>query len=172
MIDEIYRVLAPGSRYVTFSLHSIEEVIDKFTNKKYNWDVRAYRVKSSRWNDKNNRRRAVAHTMIVCDKPDHQGNYPFRSLDSVPGVLSEEEFAVLNSKWKKVSSSWQGLHIIDRLHRLFELGESYCGLEFHDNRSTAIHSLSRDQLVRFFLSSQFIVTIPRLDERVTKFQMD
>ncbi len=51
MIDEIYRVMAPGSRYVTFSLHSVEEVVGKFANDKYDWKVSAYRVKSSRWNE-------------------------------------------------------------------------------------------------------------------------
>jgi hypothetical protein len=68
MIDEIYRVMAPGSRYITFSLHSLEETIRHFQDDKYKWKVSGFNIKSSRWNDDANRRRAVAHCMIVCDK--------------------------------------------------------------------------------------------------------
>lgn len=93
MIDEIYRVLAPGSRYISFSLHSVEEVVGKFSLEKYDWKVSAYRVKSSRWNEHEHRRRAVAHTMIVCDRPFADGSFPAAEYPlKVPGVLSEEEY--------------------------------------------------------------------------------
>lgn len=93
MIDEIYRVLAPGSRFITFSLHSVEEIEDKYNSPKYNWQVSYFRVKSSRWNENEHRRRAVAHTLIVCDKPYSDGSclndaYPLK----VPGTLEEDEY--------------------------------------------------------------------------------
>lgn len=115
MIDEIYRVMAPGGRYVTFSLHSIEEVLDKFQQpKRYDWRVFAYRVKSSRWNEGEHRRRAVAHTMIVCDKaggnPDSENVAsvaPALASDpaTVPQVLSDEDYAALKAHADKVSLS-------------------------------------------------------------------
>jgi hypothetical protein len=102
MIDEIYRVMAPGSRYVTFSLHSIEEIKDKFTLPMYDWKVNAFRVKSNRWNERENCRRAVAHTMIICDKPNENGIYPSNSTQ-VPGVLTDEEYLQLKTVADKVS---------------------------------------------------------------------
>ena len=117
MIDEIYRVAAPGSRYVTFSLHSIEEVMDKFRLPTYNWRVMAFRVKSSRWNDGEHRRRAVAHTMIICDKPDLEGNFPQDELanpEAVPDVLSDEEYFALKARADKVSLDWKSLSSLER----------------------------------------------------------
>lgn len=40
MIDEVYRVLAPGSRFVTFSLHAANEVVGKYDKPDvYQWRV-------------------------------------------------------------------------------------------------------------------------------------
>lgn len=75
MIDEIHRILKPGSRFITFSLHPPEEVVCKYDSKKYNWKVSSYHVKSNRWNSQSHRKRSVAHTMIVCDKPLSNGFY-------------------------------------------------------------------------------------------------
>eukprot|EP01039_Chlorochromonas_danica_P004754 gene4754-5211_t len=68
MLKEIERVLKVGGRFITWSLHSIEEIIPKFESFGSTWKIRAYRVKSNRWNENEHRKRAVAHTMIVCDK--------------------------------------------------------------------------------------------------------
>jgi ubiquinone/menaquinone biosynthesis C-methylase UbiE len=68
MIDEIYRVLKRGGRFITFSLHGIEEIEKKYQLSKYDWNVHCYRIKSNRWNEKKYRKRAIAHSMIVCDK--------------------------------------------------------------------------------------------------------
>lgn len=108
MIDEIYRVMAPSSRYVTFSLHSIEEVLSKFTSPNYQWRVKAYRVRSHRWNETEHRKRSVAHTMIICDKPDEQGNYSTSSETlsdptKVPNILEEEEYLKLKTHAEEVS---------------------------------------------------------------------
>mmetsp|Transcript_2663 Transcript_2663/g.3642 ORF Transcript_2663/g.3642 Transcript_2663/m.3642 type:complete len:167 (-) Transcript_2663:81-581(-) len=98
MIDEIYRVMAHGSRLITFSLHPVHEVVNKYDiPSRFQWNVTCFRVKSSRWNDSKNRKRAVSHTMIICDKP-IGGQFP-RPLtllkDRVPGILTEEEDAAL-----------------------------------------------------------------------------
>jgi predicted aldo/keto reductase-like oxidoreductase len=95
MIQEIHRVLAPGARYITFSLHAIEEIKDKFINEAFNWKTSFYRVKSSRWNEEENKKRAVAHTMVVCDKPLKNGNYLYTYPLKVDGVLNEEEYLKL-----------------------------------------------------------------------------
>ena len=40
MIDEVYRVLAPGSRFITFSLHAAHEVVSKYDKPHlYQWKV-------------------------------------------------------------------------------------------------------------------------------------
>ena len=44
-INEMYRILKPGARYVTFSLHPIHEVIGCFRKDEYDWTVAAYNVR-------------------------------------------------------------------------------------------------------------------------------
>ena len=97
MIDEIYRVMKPGSRYVTFSLHSLDEAEIHFTKDKYDWKVSSYLVKSSRWNDNEDRHRAVCYTMIVCDKRAEDGCYYMNQTYpmQLEGTLSEEEYIKL-----------------------------------------------------------------------------
>ena len=97
MIDELYRVLAPGSRYITFSLHSIDEAEIHFIKEKYNWKVSSYLVKSSRWNENEDRHRAVCYTMIVCDKPRKDGSYYNNQTYpmGLEGTLSQEEYIKL-----------------------------------------------------------------------------
>jgi len=108
MIDEIYRVMAPGSRYITFSLHSLEEVVGYYDPthpgvarqtppvRAYDWKVSAFRVRSSRWKDtKDDCQKAVAHTMIVCDKPLADGTYLHEHPLVLDGVLSAEEHTTL-----------------------------------------------------------------------------
>lgn len=41
MLSEIHRVLVPGGRYITFSLHGVEEVLPRFDSSL--WHVHAYR---------------------------------------------------------------------------------------------------------------------------------
>lgn len=110
MIDEIHRVMSAGARYITFSLHSIEEVLDKFQLPQYSWRVHAYRVKSSRWNEGEHRRRAVAHTMIICDKPDDNGLFPSTLSDPtpVPQVLNDDDYVALKAYADKVSAQKSG----------------------------------------------------------------
>lgn len=101
MMGEIHRILAPGSRFISFSLHPIEEVIDKYKNDLYSWKTAFYRIKSKRWNAGKNRKRSTSHTMIVCDMPSSPSGAiaqftrqpSFDDLVSLfPGlVLSEEE---------------------------------------------------------------------------------
>lgn len=96
MIYELYRVLAPGGRYITFSLHSINEVETYFNDeKKFTWQVTLFRLKSSRWNENENRRRAVACTMVVCDKVPANSKFP--TPLKLEGVLSDEEYHALES---------------------------------------------------------------------------
>jgi ubiquinone/menaquinone biosynthesis C-methylase UbiE len=37
MYDELYRILKPGSRFITFSLHPAHEVIGHFIKNEYVW---------------------------------------------------------------------------------------------------------------------------------------
>ena len=102
MLNEIYRVMEPGGRFVTFSLHSLEEVVihydGNYDGKRTdpyplrNWKVSAFRVRSSRWQaTKDEYKKAVAHTMIVCDKPFEDGTYRSTYPLHLDGVLSESE---------------------------------------------------------------------------------
>lgn len=104
MLNEIYRVLSPGSRFITFSLHSIEEIINYYENKEFIWKVHPFRVKSNRWNETTNRRRSIAHTMFVCDKPAEDGVFPLpnpRDFDSQL-FLSQQKYEELKKRADKV----------------------------------------------------------------------
>jgi SAM-dependent methyltransferase len=81
MMSEIHRILAPGSRFISFSLHPIEEVLDKYDLPDlYTWKTSFFRIKSKRWNPGKNRKRSTAHTMIVCDMPSHKRQLPRQPL--------------------------------------------------------------------------------------------
>lgn len=104
MIDEIYRVLAPGSRYITFSLHSVDEIENKYKSSRYQWQVSTFRIKSSRWNEREHRRRAIAHTMIVCDKPWEDGSFPCAVYPmKIPGTLENEEYYRLKTYTENIN---------------------------------------------------------------------
>ena len=128
MVAEIYRVLSPGSRFITFSLHPAHEVVYKYDKpNQYSWKVSVisfnnnfirlliiftclffenqhFHVKSNRWNETNNRKRAVSHTMIICDKPlSSVYPRPIALLESrIQGLLTDEEDAVLKKKAEEV----------------------------------------------------------------------
>jgi hypothetical protein len=100
MLQELYRVLSPGGRMITFSLHSPDEVAQYLHCKKpipgtdinLDWKVSTFRIKSSRWNETDSRRRAVSCTLAICDKP-REGS----ELSSLPeiqlkGVLSDNDY--------------------------------------------------------------------------------
>ncbi len=103
MIKEIYRVLAPGGRFITFSLHDIGEIRGKYDTSKFNWRVSAFRVKSTRWNEQEHRRRAVVHSMIVCDKPTDEGTLCGGDLpNAIPGTINDEDYLELKAYAEKV----------------------------------------------------------------------
>ena len=101
MITEIFRVLKPGGRYVTFSLHSLDEVRAYYVRcPDLAWRVRFYRVKSNRWNDKENVDRAVVYTMVVCDKfllnsSSLSSAEEAQEAEYIPGTLSVDEYTAL-----------------------------------------------------------------------------
>ena len=78
-MDEMFRILSPGGRFITFSLHSIDEVnhfyqVNHHHHHNHNhWQVKCYHLKSNRRNDTDLRKRAVAYTMIICDKAYEDG---------------------------------------------------------------------------------------------------
>jgi len=105
MIAEAYRVLQPGGRFITLSLHGIEEVDHYYRTKEFNWNVSCFHVKSDRWNEKENRKRSVAHTLIVCDKALADGTtfprpYP---LHIPTGTLGSDEYQRLKERAEQVN---------------------------------------------------------------------
>lgn len=74
-MDEMLRILSPGGRFITFSLHSIDEVnhFYQVNHHDNHWQVKSYHLKSNRRNDTDLRKRAVAYTMIICDKAYEDG---------------------------------------------------------------------------------------------------
>ena len=98
MIQEIYRVLRPGGRFITFSLHPITEILHYYNNTpNINMKVNSYHIKNNRWNSTHNSARSISHTLIVCDKvkdetsPNCTPEYPLQ----LHGVLTDEEYAQL-----------------------------------------------------------------------------
>ena len=91
MIDELYRVLAPGGRYVTFSLHAVHEIESFFREERHHWHASVYPVKSNRWNETTHCRRAVACTLIVVEKQGADGNYALPYPLSLKGTMTQEE---------------------------------------------------------------------------------
>lgn len=73
--------------------------------------LKYFRVKSNRWNETNNRKRAVSHTMIICDKPAKGAGVrapyprPISLLEQrITGVLTEAEDAALKMKADEVTN--------------------------------------------------------------------
>lgn len=107
MISEVYRVLSPGSRYITFSLHSPDEVMAYMAPELgyTQWRMSAFRIRSSRWSRSDSKRRAaVAYTMVVCDKCLEDGSYMPNAQHpiEVAGSLSPKEYALLRAE----ADSW------------------------------------------------------------------
>lgn len=99
MVKECYRVLEPGGRLITFSLHSPEEVEPTYSELGLDWKVTAFQIQSDRWNDSENRKRSVAHTLIVCDKACNDGSYLHLHPLHIPkGVLSPDDFRRLKDR--------------------------------------------------------------------------
>ena len=101
MMDEMFRILKVGSIFITFSLHSPDEVIQYFEPEeeggKYHWKTDYYRIKSSRWNETDNRRTSVCHTLIVCEKTEENKSIP-TTPRSLKGVMDDEEFLYLKAR--------------------------------------------------------------------------
>lgn len=95
MLQELYRVLEHGGRCISFSLHGLEEASNCYLRCGLNWRIQSFRVKSSRWNEAKNRRRAVAHTLIICDKPLETGEFKYPEILNLEGALSENEYQAL-----------------------------------------------------------------------------
>jgi hypothetical protein len=105
MIKECFRVLQPGGRFITFSLHDIHEVEPSYRDAGVDWKVSCFRIKSDRWNDGINRKRSRAHTMIVCDKACADGTYLHEHPLHIPsGTLSEDDYARLKDEADQVRS--------------------------------------------------------------------
>jgi len=76
MFSEIHRIMAPGARFISFSLHPINEVQNLYQAPElYSWKASFYHVRSNRWNPKKNLKRATSHTLIVCDMPSASGRF-------------------------------------------------------------------------------------------------
>jgi len=153
---EMFRIMKPGGRFITWSLHPIHEVVDHFDPVKFEWTVRAFNIISPRWQkNKENRHKSVAYTMIVCDKHGEDMLYP--SIDEVhaslfeKGALTDEEYnnlrkeaADFNEKFAFDNASIdQLLKILDKTleTELLEFSDSECdgvatklnGKDVHDD---------------------------------------
>ncbi len=106
------RILAPGGRYITYSLHPIHEVDFYFEDENFHWKISTYNVKSSRWDEDKNRHKSIAHSMIVCDKIDLNGNYNQTPINDTFGILTDEEYKALEARAKKVSLIYINITLI------------------------------------------------------------
>jgi len=111
---EMFRILKPGGRFITWSLHPIHEVFDHFDPVKFDWKIRAYNVKSPRWQkNKENRHKSVAHSMIVCDK--HGSDVTFPPIDDVhaslfdKGALTDDEY----NSFRKLAADFNEKFVLD-----------------------------------------------------------
>lgn len=103
MIEEVHRVLQPGGRYITLSLHDTIEVMPHFepfkaANKLH---IDAYRMKSNRWNAGEHRRRATAHSMIIAEKTPLHSLFPPSSLSDL--VLSGQQYKALKARASQIN---------------------------------------------------------------------
>lgn len=101
MIKEIYRIMAPGSRYITFSLHSPEETLRYIADPMFSdWAVSAFRIKSNRWTEEDARRHAaVAYTMVVADRCNIDGSFNNAQHEAISEeAISEEAYKELCAK--------------------------------------------------------------------------
>ena len=92
-LDEMYRILQFGGRYITLSLHPIHEVLHHYTQEKYKWGVSAYNLKSPRWDEGENRHRSVAQTLLICDKHYSDGT---KTVLSVPNPHPDVKYKFAN----------------------------------------------------------------------------
>ena len=96
LIQEMYRVLAPGGTYVTFSLHAEDEILDYFAFDEFQWAISTFKVLNPRWtSEAQSCRRSVSHSMVVCHKPYKDGCYPVSLPLSLTNVLSDDEYQKL-----------------------------------------------------------------------------
>lgn len=103
MVKEQFRVLEPGGRFITFSLHCPDEVVPTYDEIGLDWKVSSFQIKSDRWNETTNRKRSVAHTLIVCDKMASDGIYPHEHPLRIPkGVLTEDDYRRLKDRADEV----------------------------------------------------------------------
>jgi ubiquinone/menaquinone biosynthesis C-methylase UbiE len=64
MMKEIDRILKPGGRFVTLSLHGPKAISNYYLNQT-NWSVHIYRVQSPRWDEtETNRKKAFTQTLV------------------------------------------------------------------------------------------------------------
>lgn len=104
MLREVERVLSPGGRFITFSLHSVDEIAPKFEAFHDSWRISSYHVRSNRWNSTEHRKRAVAHSMVICDKVIHDV-YPEHTpdLSHLPCVLTDDSYEALKARAEDVN---------------------------------------------------------------------
>ena len=89
-MTEMYRIMQPRSFFMTFSLHTIDEVRKIFEQPYLHWKVDYFRLRCSRWNETDQRRTSVAHTMIVCEKIPASEPIPIDIPLSLSGTLTPE----------------------------------------------------------------------------------
>jgi SAM-dependent methyltransferase len=92
LMCEAYRVLKPGGFLLSFSLHPWHSIQEHFFADDLPWSVTPYNIPNARWNEDENVGRAVAHTMVLCVKPDTSGA-TCGAID-IPGVLTDDEVFV------------------------------------------------------------------------------
>lgn len=121
LIAECYRVLAEGGIHISFSLHSVNDVLAYFRHKDFKWEVKPYRIINPRWNSSESKR-SVAHTMIICQKLPLNPKFP----QEIKGVLSDKEYDELVERATKINeeslfkkASLQ--RMLDSLDRALEL---------------------------------------------------
>jgi len=105
MLLEAERVLGPGGRYVALSLHSKEDVLRFFDGARHEWTLESARIRNPRWDEGENSRRSVAHTLVVCTKPLANGSPSPLVCRKLPGTLSEEEYQALERRARHINSS-------------------------------------------------------------------
>lgn len=85
---------------MSFSLHSVSEIISYFQQDGMDWNVQTFLLRNPRWDREEASQRSVSHSLIIAQK----SPFPLPIPLQIDGTLSDEEYRTLKEESDKVLS--------------------------------------------------------------------